>query len=55
MEKKEKEWLMVSGCGEREAKEMQCHVHKWEVESIKGKNNKSGGHRSSSNFKRTEK
>ena len=36
VEKKEKEWLMVSGFGEKEAKEMYCHVHKLEVESIKG-------------------
>ena len=36
VEKKEKEWLMVSGFGEREAKEMYCYVHNLEVESIKG-------------------
>ena len=36
VEKKQKEWLMASGFGEREAKEMYCYVHNLEVESIKG-------------------
>jgi len=36
VEKKQKEWLMASGFGERKAKEMYCYVHNLEVESMKG-------------------